>query len=247
MPETTVTAIVLRRNDSFENDRRLVLLTRELGKIDAIAKGARKVGSRLAGSSEPLVFAEFQLAAGRVVRYVTQAQPISSIGSLRRDYDRLLCGLALVELVAELLPYESPQPEIFDRVTLALSRLSGDEDAKVPLVWFSARLLAEEGHMPDWKTCAVSGQRIDTTPVWISPRAGGAVSEVDADRFHDRRSVSSEALKGIALIAELQEPPTRLKRASECCAVLHAMWQAILDSPLPAWGAVVQSGGESGE
>ncbi|MBI1755525.1 MAG: recombination protein O N-terminal domain-containing protein, partial [Fimbriimonas ginsengisoli] len=40
MSERTVTAIVLRRRDSGESDRRLILFTPEEGKIEAIAKGA---------------------------------------------------------------------------------------------------------------------------------------------------------------------------------------------------------------
>ena len=73
MPEASVTAIVLHRTESGENDRRLTLLTLEQGKIDVIARGARKGGSRLAGISEPLVFAKMQLAVGRHRRFVTQA------------------------------------------------------------------------------------------------------------------------------------------------------------------------------
>ncbi len=242
-----MTAIVLRRSDVGESDRRLVLFTRELGKIDAIAKGSRKGGSRLAGASEPLVIAEFQLAVGRVRHYITQAQPLSSIGSVRRDYDRLLCGLALVELVAEHLPYESQQPEIFDSLIVALSAVSGEGEACVGLVWFAAKLLADEGQMPDWKVCASSGVSIKTTPVWYSPGAGGTVSESSADRYPDRRRASAEALTGIARIAELDRPPDRLKRATECSAVLHRMWQGILDTPLPAWETAVRAASGHGE
>src|SRR5688500_15988706 len=105
MSDTTVTAIVLRRKDSGERDRRLTLLTPELGKVDAIAKGARKGASRLAGSSDPLAMARMTLAKGKVNLFVTQAQPIHSFRGLRTDFERLSLALALVELYGAVLPW----------------------------------------------------------------------------------------------------------------------------------------------
>ncbi len=247
MAESTVTAIVLRRTDAGESDRRLVLFTREQGKIDVIAKGARKGGSRLAGVSEPLMVAQFQLASGRVRRFVTQAQPMSSLPALRNDYVRLVCGLALMELVTVQMPYEAVHPEVFDSLSLALSVLGGDGDPAVPLVWFAARMLASEGQMPDWKKCSVSGRAIKTTPVWYSPAAGGAVGEDEQDRYPDRRRATSESLMGIARTAELERPPEKLKRSTECCSVLFRYWQGVLDSPLPAWEKAIQALSSDGE
>lgn len=247
MPETTVTAIVLRRYEAGENDRRLVLFTRERGKIDVVAKGARKGGSRLAGVSEPLMVATFHLASGRVRTFVTQAQPVSSLPALRQDYVRLLCGLAMVELVATHLPYEADHPELFDSLLSALSVLGGDGDPSVPLVWFSARLLAQEGLMPDWRHCVFTKREIVTAVRWYSSAAGGVLIEAEAERFLDSRRASSESLTGIERIAELPQPPERLKRSVECCTVLFRYWQGVLDSPLPAWERAVQAQTGDGE
>ncbi len=191
--------------------------------------------------------AQFQLASGRVRRFVTQAQPVSSLPALRTDYVRLVCGLALMELVSVQMPYEAVHAEVFDSLSLALSVLGGDGDPAVPLVWFAARLLTSEGQMPDWKRCSVTAKPIKTTPVWYSAAAGGAVGEDEQDRFPDRRRASSEALMGIARIAELERPPDKLKRSIECCSVLFRFWQGVLDSPLPAWEKAVQALNGDGE
>jgi DNA repair protein RecO (recombination protein O) len=247
LPESTVTAIVLRRFDAGENDRRLVLFTREKGKIDVVAKGARKGGSRLAGASEPLMVARFQLASGRRRSFVTQAQPISSLPALRNDFARLVCGLAMMELVYVQLPYGAVQQEVFDSLSRALSVLGGDGDPAVPLVWFAARLLAAEGQMPDWGKCAVTGRPIKTSTVWYSPAAGGALSEGVQDGYPDRRKASARSLIGIARTAELDRPPEKLNRSSECCSVLFRYWQGVLDSPLPAWEGACQALRADGE
>jgi DNA repair protein RecO (recombination protein O) len=241
LPETTVTAIVLRRSDSGENDRRLTLFTRELGKIEAIAKGARKGGSRLAGVSEPLTVAELQIAIGRVRNFVTQAQPVSSLPNVRTSYERILCGQALAELVAVHYPFTAPHPEAFDDLFAALSALGGDGGPAVPLVWFAAHTLAAEGPMPDWAVCAVTGTPLSGPEVWYSPAAGGSVGRAEAEQFHDSARASREAMIAISKTAPLAAPPPRLKRAAECSEVLFRTWQGVLDAPLPAWEAAVRS------
>jgi DNA repair protein RecO (recombination protein O) len=247
LAETTVTAVVLRRSDAGESDRRLVLFTRELGKVEAVAKGARKGGSRLAGVSEPLTVARFHLARTRVRRFVTQAQPVSSLPKVRADYDRLLCGLAIAEIVDAFMPYEAVHEDHFDSLLQALAALGGEGDPAVPLVWFASRLLSQEGQMPDWGVCALSRRPITGERVWFSVAAGGAVLPAEADRYGDRRSAHREALVGLARTAELPHPPEKLKRSTECCAVLFRLWQGVLDAPLPAWESVVRNFGGNGE
>jgi DNA repair protein RecO (recombination protein O) len=68
-----VTAIVLRHSDWGEADRLLTLFTREMGKLRAVAKGARKMRSRKAGHLEPFTHVKLQVAKGRDLPIVTQA------------------------------------------------------------------------------------------------------------------------------------------------------------------------------
>ena len=236
-------AVVLRRSNTGEADRRLTLLTRSHGKIDAIAKGARKGGSRLAGSSEPLVHAVFTFAEGRARRFVTQVQPVTSFPDIRSDYDKMMAATALAELIAVSVPYESPQFEddsVFVLFLSALTELGKAQDWKAALVWAESKLMDAEGIHPEWTTCAVSGRPLSDNPAFVSPAAGGYVEASLAGQFDDRILVKAETLIALKKVALLEAAPMRIAGADECLKVLFTFWRHGLENRLPANEAVIQ-------
>lgn len=238
MSETTVTAIVLRRKDSGESDRRLTLLTKELGKIDVVAKGAKKAASRLAGSSDPLTMATMTLAKGKVNQFVTQAQPLQSFRGLRTDFERLSMALALTELYALTLPWGEPVESAFELVVQSLKAIESHPKPVVALVWSELKLMEESGYLPPFDSCILTGGPVKEAFPWLSPAAGGYVSLPDANTFMDRFESKVEVLWGLAKTAELETPPSNLKLADECLIALIPFWRHIIDAPLPANDAV---------
>ncbi len=234
MPEFSVHAIVLRRRDAGESDRRLTLLTREQGKIDVVAKGARKPSSRLAGSSDPLSVAIFGIAEGKQRQFVTQAQPLSSFRGLRTDYERLTHALALTELYAAVLPYEQPLPEAYELLVKSLEALEMHPKVIVASVWAQMALLEISGFRPQFETCVLTDQPLEVAEPWVSPEAGGVVNEQDALKFTDRYRVRAEALYGLNRIADIEQPPVNLKFASEALEAIHPFWRRAAETAIPA-------------
>jgi DNA repair protein RecO (recombination protein O) len=229
-----------------ENDRRLSILTQELGRLDVLAKGARKAGSRLAAVSEPMSVATLQLARGRIGTYVTQAQLQRGVPGIRRSYLAMLAGLAVCEAYAAVLPAGHEAPGAYETVVEALQAIDGSRDPVAAYVWAALKLLEREGAMPRFDACAVTGQVVRGAQRWISARAGGVVHESVADQFADRFRVSSEALIGLAKTAELDVAPNRLRRGSECARILHSFIRYLVERRLPATEALLAADIETG-
>jgi DNA repair protein RecO len=238
--ERTVTAIVLRRRDAGESDRRLTILTEESGKMDVLAKGARKAASRLAGISDPLSAALMTLAEGKRNRFVTQAQPLHSFRGLRNDYERLSCALALVELYAAVVPVDEPLPEVFDLLRRSLAYLEEHGKPIVALVWSEVQLLAVSGFMPQFDRCVATDRPMVEGEPFLSPRAGGYVSDSAAISFTDRFRTRAEVLYGLARLPEFEAPPPNMKFVEEALADLLPFWQNVAETQLPANESVVR-------
>ncbi len=92
-----LTGMVLRSTSVGEYDRRLVLLTRERGKITAFARGAKKPGSRLMGPSRPFAFGTFRLSEGRDAYSLRDARISRYFDELAADVEGACYGQYFLE------------------------------------------------------------------------------------------------------------------------------------------------------
>ena len=99
MVETmTVVGMVISGTPISEYDKRLVILTKELGKITAFARGARKPTSPYLGGSQPMAFGEFTLYRGRNAYTVTGMKISDYFSNTMKDIDSMYLGMYFLEL-----------------------------------------------------------------------------------------------------------------------------------------------------
>lgn len=101
-----VTGMVLLAAASGEYDKRLVLLTKERGKITAFARGARKPNSLLMGPANAFAFGTFTVYEGRNAYTLVQAEITNYFMDVREDFTAACYGCYFME-VAEYYTREN--------------------------------------------------------------------------------------------------------------------------------------------
>ncbi|MEQ8718873.1 MAG: DNA repair protein RecO [Acidimicrobiales bacterium] len=150
-------AVVIRTYKLGEADRIVVVLTRQRGKIRAVAKGVRRTRSKFGARLEPGSHVDAQFYVGRgQLETVTQVEAVEHHDALRTDLDRLHAATTVLE-VADLLSLEHHRDtELFEMVTGALRTLAR-HDSPLVLAGFLWKALAHAGFAPIVDACVACG------------------------------------------------------------------------------------------
>jgi DNA repair protein RecO (recombination protein O) len=168
-------AIVLKGMDLGEADRIVTLYTRYFGKLRAVAKGARRPTSRLAGHVEPLAHVTFQLAKGRELDIITQAETRETYRGLRETLVETAAGWYVAELVDRFTVDRVPSTPTFDLLATALRHLDRGEPAGLVCRWFDLHLLDRAGFRPELFRCVHCAMLLDERDHFFSPNGGGVL------------------------------------------------------------------------
>ena len=176
MPLYSDEAIVLRTHKLAEADRIITLLTRHHGVVRAVARGVRRTSSRFGSRLEPFTHVDLQLAVGRNLDTITQAETLAPYGAtISADYDRYTAASVMLE-TAERLVSEERQPSVQQYLLLvgALRAMTaGEHRSNDVLDSFLLRSLSVAGYAPSFWACAGCG--LEGPHRAFSPAQGGAL------------------------------------------------------------------------
>lgn len=143
--------IILRRTDYGEADRIITFLTRDHGKIRAIAKGVRKAKSKMAGGIELFSVSELHYIAGKGdIDTLTSTRLSAHYSEIVKHLDRTEQAYALLKLIDKTVEDKTGQ-EYFLVLHESLAAL-GDLRIDVLLIEISytIRILQLLGNLPDF-------------------------------------------------------------------------------------------------
>lgn len=172
-------AVVVRQSPLGEADRIITMLSPEYGQIRAVAKGVRRLNSRLTGHLELLNHVEVSVAEGRNLDVISEAQCLSGYPSLRDDLDRVSAGMFLAELADGFAMPEGHGPpdahgrEVYGLLVETLGRLESGEPPERLLPIFQLRVLAFAGLAPEMTLCGQCGRALEQRHHAYSAGAGG--------------------------------------------------------------------------
>ena len=170
-------AIILRARNLGEADKIFTLFTDERGKLDAVAKGVRRAGSRLAGRLEFASEAALLMHRGRNLDVISSAEIERAFWTTIVDPGAFGTAHALIELVDAFCELDFAMPDVYALLRGALGALIDSTDPASLVPRFSSRLLVLLGIGPEADACVRCATPFADRAAWADLEAGGLSCE----------------------------------------------------------------------
>lgn len=193
-------AIILTRTNYGEADRIITLITPEYGKLTLMARGVRRVKSKLAGGVELFSVSQISFIRGRgEIGTLISTRLIRHYGRIVSNIERTILGYDLIKQLHRITE-DQPEREYFDLLQQLFVAL--DEPAiSLDLIktWFAMQLVKLGGHAPNVRTSA-PGQALEA--------AGSYNFDVDAMTFvpHTSGRYQANHVKLLRLALSVSSP-----------------------------------------
>jgi DNA repair protein RecO (recombination protein O) len=168
--------VVLRKLDYGESDRIYTLLTREHGKVGALARGVRRPTSRLAAALQLFSQVDLELARGRNLDVVVQAVRLPG-PRIEADIERTAHASLIAELADRVSEERHPLDGLYELTVMALVELAQEPEPRRASAYFVMVALDLLGYAPQLSACASCGRPLPPAAAAFSPVAGGFLCE----------------------------------------------------------------------
>ena len=249
MPRKTqrVQAIVLDRTRLGEQDLICRLLAADGTRLDVVAKGGRKPGSKVAARVDLFCESDLLLASGRgSLAVIAESAIVRPHARLRGDYERTCAAGALAQLARHTSYEDAPDAYLYPILSRALTACeqaagaSADAlDARLSLLVaaYAFKVLAHEGWLPVLDACVSCG---DAHVTRFSATAGGALCESCASDVAGAEPASEAQLAWVgyllgATFDQLLEVEADARLAAWLCRLAHLWATTHLDVRLKAY------------
>lgn len=206
MTTYTTPAILIRRVDYGDYDLILNFLTRERGKISAIAKSAKRSQRRFGGILELFYTLDIVVNQKRgkglaLVQEASLAQPLFNVGA---DIRKTAYASYWAELINLWLEEGREQPDLYDLMVHVLSELdAGTVSPELLSIFFQMRFLGLSGLCPNLSHCSTCRIETDAAPrhrMAFDLSKGGVICENCAPYGTDEHCLSSGTIKQLQWI-----------------------------------------------
>lgn len=154
----TLDGLVVREMAWGENDKRIVLLTANRGRVSVLAKGARSMRSKYMNAIQLFTYGNYEITERNGYAWLGGASITEAFFEIRNDIEKLSLASYIVDMAGELTGEEEPAEGI---LRLTLNTLFAIAKEFKPMTQIKAtyelRAMADSGYLPDLSGCGLCG------------------------------------------------------------------------------------------
>ncbi|MCD4705599.1 DNA repair protein RecO [bacterium] len=231
--------IILRKRDFRESDIFFSVYTKDYGKIQAIARGVKKVKSKLGGHLDYFTIVDLMIAKGKKFDHIAGAVIEKNFCYLKNNLDRINFGFYCLEIVDYFIKEGKKDNRIFFLLKNFLDLLNTDkicyfktktekENLFIISYFFILKFLDFLGYKPEFYYCLKCHKDVDFDKAnFFSAQAGGIICSDCAknSKIIDCKEISNNSIKllravSINDLSKIIKTEIDIKILSKCVKII---------------------------
>jgi len=202
MSETFNTkALVLNRHIYCEYDSRVTVYTVDFGKVDLLARGTQKPGSKLAAHIEPLSLVNLMIVKGKNTDYIGSSVISDAYAGIKGDLTKLPAAGSALFAFNRLVRHEEKDEELFNLLLEFLDILDQKpRQADWLLASWSLKFLSALGYQPELYSCLSCKKRLEPDNNYFSVMRGGIFCADCSRRELNLETIDQNSIKMLRLV-----------------------------------------------
>ena len=197
--------IILNKFDIGETDRLYNIYTQEIGKIRVKAIGVKKPNAKLAGSLEPITYAEVFMARGKGKGNITGAIAINNFLGIKSDVSAVQKVFYVIGIINRLITEEEKDEKIFSLLLEYLetldksNNLSSKAKSDIITLGFLFKFIEALGYRIEVEKCIRCSSKLQPGGNYFSPELGGITCLNCTENNRKKIKISSDSIKLIRI------------------------------------------------
>lgn len=177
-------AIVLNRSAYRESDSLVTVYTKDFGKLSLVARGTKKIQSKLAGHLEPLSLVDVLIIKGRGFDYIGSALMKDAYLNIKDNLNKIYYAGRAINCFSRLIKEGEPDERLFFLLGRWLEVLDNypdeefsKENGEIFFIFFVLKLLSELGYKPEMYNYLNCREKIMPGKNYFNLKNGGLICE----------------------------------------------------------------------
>ncbi|MEA2088877.1 MAG: DNA repair protein RecO [Patescibacteria group bacterium] len=242
--------VILRKKDFRESDIFFSIYTKDTGKVQAIARGVKKVKSKLGGHLDYFATVDLMIAKGKKFDHIAGAVIEKNFYCLKSDLNKINFGFYCLEIVDYFVKEGKKDNRIFflikDFLNLLNSRFcyseikAEKENLFMVSYFFILKFLDYLGYKPEFYYCLKCHKEANFGRAnFFSAQAGGIICYdcVKSSKIADCKEISNNSIKLLSAVltndlSEIVKIKIDRKILSECIKIIDKFLLYRLDASI---------------
>ena len=155
-----IEGFIIKSQDYGETNKIITLFSKKYGKFSAMARGSKKMKSRMAAVTQPFIHGEFLIYMNQKgLSTIQQGGVLDSLRSIREDIIKTTYAAYISELIDKLMDTHHPDYYLYDQFLQTMKWISEERDVEIAIMMLELKLFKKGGFAPIVDQCVHCGKQ----------------------------------------------------------------------------------------